>query len=204
MANSSLLSKHNDAHWRCEDLENDLKKSNADSTAHIAALEATVKSVKTHSVEVAAVGNKRLNDFEAELSRDLTEMRELYVRNILSIDGLCSPMPEGDLSTANYIRWLSVVVGDLLKVFAGVNENFVSITVEGALAMAGNSVDLDAIQDAATASGADIFPMERDVWKAVHAVAKNWWWSFSYDYCDIPPPKQGWSVLTRIHMRCQH
>jgi hypothetical protein len=48
--------------------------------------------------------------------------------------------------------------------------------------MAGNSVDLNAIQDAAAINGADISLMERDVWKAAHVVAKNWWLSYGYDY----------------------
>jgi hypothetical protein len=81
MANSSLLSERNDASWRGEDLENDLKKANAHSTARMAALETTVKSVEARSTEVAAAGNKHLSDFEAELSRDLTELQELYIHN---------------------------------------------------------------------------------------------------------------------------
>jgi hypothetical protein len=133
-------------------------------------------------VELAAAGNKCLNDFEVELLRDLTELWELYVRNIRTIGGLCSPMPEGDPSAMDYIRWFSVEVGDLPKVFAGVSENFIYIAVEGALTMAGDSVDLDAIQDATASSGANILPMERDVWRAARAVAKNWWRSFGYDY----------------------
>jgi hypothetical protein len=68
-------------------------------------------------------------------------------------------MPEGNPSAVDYIRWLSMEVAHLLRVFAGMNEIFISVIVEGALAMASNSVDLDAIQDAATAGGADIFPM---------------------------------------------
>jgi hypothetical protein len=57
LVNSSLLSERNDAHWWCEDPENDLKNANTDSAACIAALEATVKSVNAHSAEVAAAGN---------------------------------------------------------------------------------------------------------------------------------------------------
>jgi hypothetical protein len=156
LANSSLLSEHNDAHWRCEDLENDLKKANADSTARISALEATVKSVEARSVAVAATSNKRLSHFEAELMKDLTELREFsYIR---CIGGLCSLMPEGDPSAMDYIRWLSVEVADHPKVFAGVNENFISTAVEGTLTMAGDSVDLDAVQDVVAANSVDILP----------------------------------------------
>jgi hypothetical protein len=110
------------------------------------------------------------------------ELQELYSRNIRSIGSLCSPMPEVDPSAVDYIRWILVEVGDLPKVFAGVNKIFVFATIEGALVMAGNSVDLDAIQDAVVASGANILPVKRDVWRAACAVAKNWWHSFGYDY----------------------
>jgi hypothetical protein len=44
--------------------------------------------------------------------------------------------------------------------FAGLNENFVSAAVEGALVMAGESVDLDALQDPAAVSGVHILPTE--------------------------------------------
>jgi hypothetical protein len=100
LANASLLCERNDAHWRCEYLENDLRKARADSATRIAALESTVKSAETHSVEVAATSDKHLSDFEAEFTNDLTELWKLYIR---SIRGLCSPMPEGDPSAANYI-----------------------------------------------------------------------------------------------------
>jgi hypothetical protein len=75
-----------------------------------------------------------------------------------------------------------VQVADLLTVFVGMNENIVSTTVKGALAMAGDSVDLDVVQDAAAASGADILPAKWDVRRATCAVAKKWWCSFGYDY----------------------
>jgi hypothetical protein len=54
-------------------------------------------------------------------------------------------MPEGDPLDVGYIRWLSVEVGGLPEMFAGVNENFISTAVEGALVMAGESVDLNAL-----------------------------------------------------------
>jgi hypothetical protein len=73
-------------------------------------------------------------------------------------------------------------VVDLPKVFAGVKENFISAAVEGALVMVGESIDLDALQEAVAVSGADILATERDVWSAACAVSKKWWCSFGYDY----------------------
>jgi hypothetical protein len=40
--------------------------------------------------------------------------------------------------------------------FGGINKIFATATVEGALAMAGNSIDLEAMQDAAVSSIADV------------------------------------------------
>jgi hypothetical protein len=60
----------------------------------------------------------------------------MYEHNIRSIGGLCSLICEGDPSVADYVRWLGVEVDSLLVVFAGVNENFVSVTIEGTLVMA--------------------------------------------------------------------
>jgi SMC interacting uncharacterized protein involved in chromosome segregation len=88
LANSSLLSERNGARWRCEDLENDLKKANVDSATRIAALEATVQSVEALSAEVAASNNKCISDFEVEMTKDLMELWELYIRNIYSIISL--------------------------------------------------------------------------------------------------------------------
>jgi hypothetical protein len=54
-------------------------------------------------------------------------------------------MSEGDPSTADYICWLSIEVGGLAEMFVGVNENFISTAVEGALVMANESIDLNAL-----------------------------------------------------------
>jgi hypothetical protein len=54
-------------------------------------------------------------------------------------------MPEGEPSSMDYIRWLSVEVTGLPEMFTGRNENFIVDTVEGTLVMAGDSIDLDAL-----------------------------------------------------------
>jgi hypothetical protein len=129
-------------------------------------------------VIVAVAGKKRLSDFENELIKDLAELHTLYERKVQSIRGLCSLVPEDEPSVTDYICWLSTEVTGLLEMFAGMNEIFVSATVEGTLVMAGCSVDLAALQASAADSGADILPMERDVQSATHAVSKKWWCSF--------------------------
>jgi hypothetical protein len=61
------------------------------------------------------------------------------------------------------LYWVSKQVADLLKVFACVNENFISAVVEGALTMAGGSIDLDVMVDVPATSGANILPTGQDV-----------------------------------------
>jgi hypothetical protein len=85
-------------------------------------------------------------------------------------------------SAVDYICWLSVEVTGLLEVFAGVNENFISATVEGTFVMAGDSVDLTTFQTVAADSRADILPTEQDVRTVVCVVLKKWWCCFGYSY----------------------
>jgi hypothetical protein len=66
-------------------------------------------------------------------------LRALYVRNTHTTGGLCSPMPEGELSAVNYLRWLSTEISSLLNLFGGVNEHFITAAIEGALVMASES-----------------------------------------------------------------
>jgi hypothetical protein len=49
---------------------------------------------------------------------------------------------ESEPLVVEYIRWLSVEVTGLLKLFDDVNENFICAMVEGTLVMAGDSIDL--------------------------------------------------------------
>jgi hypothetical protein len=77
---------------------------------------------------------------------------------------------------------LSTEISSLPDMFGSINENFVTATVEGALVMVGDSIDLDALQSAADESGADILPAEHNVRRVVWAVLKKWWCSFGYDY----------------------
>jgi hypothetical protein len=140
-----------------------------------------VKATKAHIINVAITDEKQLSDFEGGLVRDLVDLRALYVRNAHTIGGLCSPMPKGEPSTADYLCWLSIEISSLPDMFGGINENFATVAIEGAVVMAGDSVDLDALQSTAAESGADLLPTERDMWRATRALLKKWWRSFSYD-----------------------
>jgi hypothetical protein len=55
---------------------------------------------------------------------------------------------------------------------------FSTAAIEGALAMAGDLIDLDA----AAESRADILPAGHDVRRAALAVSKKWWRLFGYNY----------------------
>jgi hypothetical protein len=163
-------------------LVSELMKAHASPTEGISVLEVRIKSVKAHSVDVAAAGKKCLSDFERELIKDMAKLCALYACNVQSIGGLCPSMHEGEPSVTDYICWLSTEVTGLPKVFAGINENFASIMIKGTLVMIGGSVDLATLQASAADSGADILPTERDVRRAARVISKNWWRSFGYNY----------------------
>jgi hypothetical protein len=75
----------------------------------------------------------------------LEELRGLYAGNVQTIRGLCLQMAVEEPSAMDYLRWLLEEVSSPLEMFSGVNENFATVAIEGALAMAGDSVDLDAV-----------------------------------------------------------
>jgi hypothetical protein len=54
-------------------------------------------------------------------------------------------MPVGEPSAEDYLHWMSAEITSLPNMFSGVNENFSTTMIEGALAMAGDSVDLDIV-----------------------------------------------------------
>jgi hypothetical protein len=159
-----VLADNNDTmHERSEDLESKLTKVCASTIKNVAALEERIKSAEAHVVDVDSIGEKRFGDFEKEFLKDLAELCTFYECNVQSIGSLFSPMPEGEPSVADYIRWLSIEVTCLPEVFAGINENFISTMLDGTLVMARGSVNLAALQASATDSSADILLAERDV-----------------------------------------
>jgi hypothetical protein len=93
-------------------------------------------------------------------------------------------------SAMDYLRWLSEEVSSLLEMFSSVNENFATTVIEGALTMAEDSVNLDAVRGTAIESGTYALPAGPDIRRAAWAVSKKWWRSFGYD-----------SVLSAIHAK---
>jgi hypothetical protein len=79
-------------------------------------LKARVVSVEARTVDDAAVAEKRLGDFEA----DLAYLRESYEHNIQRFLLRCL---NDDPSAGDYLRWLSAEVSSLSEVFSDVNEN---------------------------------------------------------------------------------
>jgi hypothetical protein len=69
-------------------------------------------------------------------------------------------------------------------------KNFTPAAIEGALVMAGDSVDLDVIWGMAVESGVDVLPAGPAVRRAAGAILKKRWRSFGYDY-----------VLAAIHAK---
>jgi hypothetical protein len=141
-----------------------------------------VRSAEARSINAAADGAKRLRDFEDSLVQKLEELWRLYADNIQTIGGLCSLMPMEEPSAEYYLRWLSEEVSGLPVMFIGVNENFASAAIEGALAMDGDSVDLDVVPNATAEGSMDVFLVGPNVRRAAQAVLKKWRRSFGYDY----------------------
>jgi hypothetical protein len=112
----------------------------------------------------------------------LERLHEMYADKAQSIGGLCSVMSTEEPSVEDYLNWLSEGMAVLPDMFSGVNENFASVAIEGALALAGSSVDLEVVRVAASKSCMDALPAASSVWKAARAVLKKWWRSFGYDY----------------------
>jgi hypothetical protein len=90
-------------------------------------------------------------------------------------------MPAEEPSSEDYLRRLSEEVSGLPSVFSGVNENFSSAAIEGALVMAEDSVDLDAVRGAAAKGGVDVLPARPDLRKVAGVISKKWSRSFGYD-----------------------
>jgi hypothetical protein len=70
--------------------------------------------------------------------------------------------------------------------FIGVNKNFATAAIEGALTMAGDSVDHDVVGGTTTESGADVLPTGHNVPRVAQAVSKKWWGLFNYNYVLAP------------------
>jgi hypothetical protein len=73
-------------------LKSEPVKVHADAAEDIAAIETKIKSTEAHNVDITAIREKCLRDFENELIKDLAGLHALYVRNLQNIEDLCSPM----------------------------------------------------------------------------------------------------------------
>jgi hypothetical protein len=82
----------------------------------------------------------------------------------------------------DYLQRMSEEALDLSDMFSGAIENFATATIEGPLALARDSIDVDAVEVASSESGVNVLPAEPDVRRAARAVSKKWWCSFGYDY----------------------
>jgi hypothetical protein len=177
-----LASERDQLKLWCESLQAEMAQNCSYAEKHIANLEASVKSADACSVEIAAESEKNLRDFESELVRKLEGLHEMYADKVQIIGGLCSPISMEEPSVEDCLNWLSEEVASLPDMFCGVNEIFATAAIEGALVLAGDSVDLEAVWVVASEGGADILPAGSSVRKAARAVSKKWWCSFGYDY----------------------
>jgi hypothetical protein len=83
----------------------------------------------------------------------------------------------------DYLCWLSDEISGLPDMLSGVNENFPTAAIEGALAMAGDSIDHDIVWGATAEGGADVLLVGSNVRRVTQAVSKKWWHQFDYNLC---------------------
>jgi hypothetical protein len=95
---------------------------------------------------------------------------------------LCPPILAEEPSVEDYLRFLLDEISGLPDMFSGVNGNFAIAAIEGALAMAGDSIDLDVVWGVATEGDADVLLAGSDVQRVAWSVSKKWWHPFSYSY----------------------
>jgi hypothetical protein len=107
------------------------------------------------------------------LGQQLERLHEMYANKVQSIGGLCSSMSVKEPSVEDYLNWLSEEVSGLPDIFNGVNENFATAAIEGALALIGDSVDLEALRVATFEGGADVLPTALGVRKALRLMQRN-------------------------------
>jgi hypothetical protein len=119
--NKNLASERNELKSRCEGLQADLAEVHSDAEKRVVVLEAKVRSIEAHNIDVASTGKKRLREFEGGLVRKLEELHGLYSSNVQIIGGLCSPMPAEEPSVEDYLCWLSDKISGLPNVFSSVN-----------------------------------------------------------------------------------
>jgi hypothetical protein len=132
-----------------------------------------VADMETKLAETKASTAKDTATLEAKLAKmDLAPLREAYECNIQSLDGICSHVLGVVPSAEDYIRWLKSEVGCLPRVFVSVNENFISVVIEGVLAVVGGGSSVDSRRVAASC-GTDVLPGAHDVKKIARAVTRD-------------------------------
>jgi hypothetical protein len=79
----------------------------------------------------------------------------MYADEVQIIGGLCSPISMEEPSVEDYLNWLSEEMAGIPDMFCVLNENFAVAAIEGALVLVDDSVDLEAVQVAASEGGMD-------------------------------------------------
>jgi hypothetical protein len=171
--NEKLASECDKLRQWCEGLVAKLSKTRSNAWRRIEDLEARVKSAEACSVDIAAEGEKCLRDIEGDLVWELEKLHGLDVDNVWTIGALCLSALTEEPSTGDYLRWLSEEISCLPNMFSGSNENFATAAIDGALAMARDSSDLNVVRDAAAESGVNILHAGSDVWWAARTVSKK-------------------------------
>jgi hypothetical protein len=129
LVSAHLLNARDEAQSQVTNLEMKLAEMEAGAAKNIVALEAKLAETEARAAESSIATERRFEDFCTRIAGDLAPLRVAYEHNIRSLGGICFPVPGTTPSTKDYDRWLKAEVDFLPQVFAGVNENFVSLAI---------------------------------------------------------------------------
>jgi hypothetical protein len=163
--------EHGECLWRCNVcLLNEQNKAQSS----IVALELKLATTEADAAASSAASEKRLEEYHSKIAKDLASLSQAYERNINGLGRICVPISGGAPSVEGYLRWLKSEVDFLLHVFAGVNENSVSVAIESVLQMitGETSIDLEALWRVTIDCGMLVLLGPHDVKKTVRAMSK--------------------------------
>jgi hypothetical protein len=171
-----LCSEHDQLKIHCDNMQAELVQAHSNAEKHISDLEAKVASTEAHNIKIAAEGKKSLRDFSS------SECTICMLREFKASEVCVWQCQWGEPSVEDYLNWLFEEVSSLPDVFSGINENLATAAIEGALTLADDSIDLEAVRTGASKAGTNILPDASGVQKVAWVISKKWWRLFGYDY----------------------
>jgi hypothetical protein len=93
------------------------------------------EEIERYTAEMVAAIEEGYNAYHAEVKKDMVALRVAYELALNGIGATCLPIDDASSSSDDFFQWFESEVASLPDVFAGINENFVAIALEGVLNM---------------------------------------------------------------------